>query len=532
MNKRYGGERIKRGFIHFMLGKVISAVVGIIAVMLVVRELSIESFAAYSTLVALVEIVSTISGLGFAHALIRYVPELYARHFQTSLRKFVFVSVVLRTGVLLLATVGSYIFAPYLASLIGLGSVVEAFRVFLLVVLLRSTTQFISLILESTLHQGITQFSFLSAGLVRMIGMIVLMNNGHVQLIDVIWVEAFADGLSFFAILSGLIYVVIDGAKDNDPSDDGTWLSKHLRQIIKFALTGYIQHLAIKPYGGDTNRLVGGNMLSIGGMATFGFAQSICEYIRRYMPAQLLVGMIRPVIVARYCERRDFSTAAKLCANVLQINILLIGGIIAVLLVGGEDALTAISAGKYGTDALYVLTALIFVLLLETQRQQLDLLVQVVECYQYLISSNILLSASIGLAVILLPKLGAMAFPVANGLGLLVANAWVQRKMSRDKLHFRHNWLLTFRVVVICEATMILGELAKQIGLPWYVALVFSVFIYAILGFFVCGDLIANFVRDLTKRQDKQSPGIDAAKMKMGSADNSVVNKSSPETVD
>lgn len=53
MSSRYGSERIGRGLMHFVLGKGVSAVAGVSAMLLVVRELSVESFAAYSVLVVL-----------------------------------------------------------------------------------------------------------------------------------------------------------------------------------------------------------------------------------------------------------------------------------------------------------------------------------------------------------------------------------------------------------------------------------------------------------------------------------------------
>lgn len=512
MSTRYGGERIKRGLLHFALGKGISALAGIFAMLLVIRELSVEAFAAYSVLVALVEMLTAISGLGLAHALLRYVPELYSRHYQVSLRNFVYGALGLRTSLLLLAALVAYVFSDKLAPQIGLGNAIMAFQAFLVVVLLRSTTHFLSQILESTLHQGLVQIGFTVATLVRLLGMLYLLQGGGVQLVDVIWVEAIGDALSLFIMLVGVVRVVTTTETESvAPEDDGGWLRRHLRQIAKFALAGYVQHLAITPYGGHTNRLVGGGMLSVGAMAAYGFAQSLYEYMKRYMPAQMLVGLIRPVVVARYCERRDFWVAAKMCGQVLQINILLIVGMFGVLMVGGGEMLSAISAGKYGAEALLILVALFIVLLLETQRQQLELLVQTVERYQFLISTNVLLASSVILAVALLPMLGAVAFPAANALGLLAANAWVQRQMKSADFHFNHDWFSTLRILLLCVAAVGVGEVSKLLGLPWYLATAITMLVYALLVFVVCGGVVRNFVQDLTGKRKTPLPDLGEA---------------------
>jgi O-antigen/teichoic acid export membrane protein len=507
MTSRYGRERILRGLLHFVLGKGVSAIAGMFAILLVIRSLSIESFAAYSVLVALVEMLTAISGLGLAHALLRYVPELYANHYQISLRNFVYGAIGLRSVVMLLAAILAYLFSDKLAPHIGLGSVVMAFQVFLLVVVLRSTTQFLSQILESTLHQGNAQLGFASAQLIRLLGMLYLLQQGQVKLVDVIWVEVISDALSLIVMLIGVIRVVrVSGEANSDAGDNGNWLRIHLKQVAKFALAGYVQHLAITPYGGHTNRLVGGGMLNTGSMASYGFAQSIYEYMKRFLPAQLLVGLIRPVVVARYSERQDFSVAASMCGQVLQINILLIVGMLALLVVVGSEALAAISAGKYGPESLIILTMLFLVLLLETQRQQLELLVQTVERYHYLIASNLLLASSVLLAVVLIPWLGAVAFPAANSLGLIVANAWVQRHMKSAGFHFTHDWFSTFRVMVLFGIAVFFGEVVKYFGLWWYFSAAITALVYTILAYVVSGGMVRGFMRDLTEKNKIQFP--------------------------
>lgn len=510
MSSRYGSERIGRGLMHFVLGKGVSAVAGVSAMLLVVRELSVESFAAYSVLVALVEMLTAISGLGLIHVLLRYVPELYAKHYQASLRNLIFSSLGLRSGVLLLAALIAYMFAAELAPHIGLGSVIVAYQVFLLVVVLRSTSHFLSQILESTLHQGVVQFGYSIGTVARLVGMLYLLQQGDVQLVEVIWIEAIGDVLSLLVMLFGVIQVITSKvSKDEHTEDNGSWLRQHLKQIAKFALAGYLQHLAITPYGGHMNRLVGGSVLNVGAMAAYGFAQSLYEYMKRYLPAQLLVGLIRPVVVARYCERRDFSVAARLCEQVLQINILLILGLFVMLVVGSGEVLAAISAGKYGSESMLILVVLFLVLLLETQRQQIELLVQTVERYQYLIRSNLLLASSIILAVVLLPLLGAVSFPAANAIGLFVANFWVQRQMQTADFHFRHDWFATGRVVVLCVIAVLFGEVAKHLGLPWYLATIIAALVYVILVFVVCGGMVRCFVRELTGQRKNQLPVLE-----------------------
>lgn len=514
MTERYGQERVKRGFLHFMIGKGVSSVAGFLATVLVIRALTIDAFAVYSVLTAFVALLTAISGLGLAHVLLRYVPELYALHYKTALRQLISNALLIRTVALLLATLVAYWFEDKLMPGIGLGGQASAFNVFLLVVVLRSSTHVLSQVLESTLHQSLAQLAFTVASVIRLMGMAYLLHRGQASLLDVIWVEVISDTASFLIGCFGVAQVVRQniggGAAGNAderqaPADDAHWLHANLRQMARFALAGYVQHLAIMPYGGPTNRLVGGHMLGVGALANFGFAQSLYEYVARYLPAQLLVGLIRPIVVARYCERRDFSVAAKLCGQVLQINILLIGAGLAMLAVGGTEVLAWMSADKYGAEAATLLTMLLFVLLLETQRQQLELLVQTVEQYRELIASNILLACSVFIAILLLPAWGAIAFPVANLIGLVVANAWVQHRMRTLGYRFRHDWASTLKVALVLVVCGLAGLGLKLAGLPWVLAVVTTTALYGVLGYVFCRDIVRAFMNDLLVRPQSKA---------------------------
>lgn len=472
MSLRYSGERFKRGLLHFVLGKAVSAASGFFAMVLVVRLLSIHEFANYSVLVSLVEIFTAFSGLGLSHALLRYVPELYVNHYKVAQQNFIFCAFTLRTGALMLATGLTYVWAEALAYVIGLGDFVEAFKVFLLVVLFRTTSHFLSQILESTLHQGIVQFVFAVSAVSRLVGMVYLMQLDRVGLMNVVWVEVIGDVLGLVFMLAGVGQVIWRAAQEQVcPMDDGTWLKNNLRYIANFAFTGYVQHIVGLPYGSNTNRLVGGHLFSSPVMANFGFALSLYEYIKRYLPAQLLVGLIRPIVVARYCEKQDFSAAAATCKRVVVINIALIGGFFSALAVGRAEMLACVSGGKYGMEALWLLAALLVVLALETHRLILEMLVQTVGRYGILIPSNTLLSLSILPAIFFFPHLGAIGFPLINVVALVFSNLWVNRQLAAEECFIGHPWRSTAKVFGLVLVVSLIGNAYRYTGLHWLLSM-------------------------------------------------------------
>lgn len=486
MISRYDSTRVRRSVVHFLAGKSISSLAGFFALILVVRGLSIVDFANYSVLIALVETLTALSGLGLVHAVLRFVPELYGKHYKTALRQFVVSALSIRTVSLIILAFVALIMSHSVSGWIGIRTAETAYKAFLVVVVLRSTSYFVSQILESTLSQGYTQLGFTITSLSRLLGMYLILTNGHVGLVEVIWVEAISDGLGLVVMLAGTAHVLFQSADVEAPTDDGIWLKRSLKRVIRYAMAGFSQHLLIMPYGSNTNRLLGGRYLDSRAMAGFGFAQSLYEYTKRYLPAQLLIGVIRPVIVSRYTETGDFPAAARIADLNFKVNALMIGMFIAFIFVSGEGAVLMISNGKFGHESATMLIALMVLLLFETLRQQLEVLVQAVEHYENLYVANLLLSASVLPAVLFLPYLGGLAFPLANILGLMFSNYWVVRKLKSQGFESSHDWKGTASVILVISVSAVVGSIGKFIFGSWEVGGFVSVLTYVIALFTVC----------------------------------------------
>ncbi|MFN5047453.1 beta-1,6-N-acetylglucosaminyltransferase [Roseateles sp.] len=503
----YSGSRVRRGLWHFLLGKGVSSLAGLAAMLLVVRELAVAEFAAYSVLVALVEIVTALTGLGLSHVVLRYVPELFAAAEVRALRGLVLRAFGLRLLLLLAAVAVVLLDVPGFAALAGVGGWPDAFGLFLVLLVLRISAHFISQVLESTLHQAVAQLAFSLGALVRLVALLALLAGGQLDLQAVIYAEIIADGVSLAVLLGGTWRVL----QAPTGALSGRWALDHWRRLARFAMAGYFQHLAILPYGGHTNRIVGGHLLATGAMAAYGFAQSLYEYAKRYLPAQLLVGLVRPVVIARYSESKDFSQAARLCQQVLQLNILLICALLVPLLIAGAPLLLALSAGKYGSEANWVLLALALVLLLETQRQQLELLAQTLERYELLLPTNVLLASSVLIALLLVGELGAVAFPLANALGLAVANSRVRLGLRRINAEFRHDWLGSLATLGLLALAVAVGRLLIWLGVDWWLGSSAGLLVYCGIAWCWRRSELLHFYRALVRGQSAGLPPLPAA---------------------
>lgn len=481
----YSASRIKRGAAYLLVGKAITSFAGIGTFVLLIRGLSVEEFAAYSILFALVEIVDALTGVGLGQILARYVPELYVQGRIRPLQRLVTLALGVRVAVLGSFLALIYFLAPFIAPAIGLEAWQWALQAYLLVVLLRIAETTLFGVLESMLNQAVAQLGFSVVTALRFALLAIFTIAGTLDLETVILIELGTDAIGLLVMAGGLAWTL----PRQSVADGGAsaWLRGNLGRMLAFGLQGYMQHLLILPYGGATNRLLVGGMLASNHVALFGFAQSVADLMERYLPVSLLAGVIRPVLTARYVRDGRFDDL-RFIANVLfKINAFFICAAAVVILSGGAQLLSFVSAGKYadGTGLLVLMCALVLAF---SMRHMLDHVSHAVERNGPLIWANAVITFSIVPGIALLPTLGVYALPLANLVGTVIGCTVLTWRLARDGFVYRYDVRGLVALLAASGLAGLIGEVCRLSGLPW-----FANSLIASLGFLVTVVLLRTF---------------------------------------
>ncbi|MDO4635970.1 MAG: hypothetical protein Q4B13_00285 [Lautropia sp.] len=439
----YSARRIAAGMKHFLMGKALTSVAGVGALLLIVRHLPVEEFAAYSVLLGLTEVLLTLTSVGTGQILTRFVPEIFNLRYAWALRRLIGYSMGLRLVLILLTVMVLIAFPVWLADWVSLKRWLFPMQLYLLVVLFRTTSNSEFQILEAMLEQKRGQTAFAAVTVGKFIGVLGLVWFQKMSLINLIFVEVVNESIGAFVMSWGVYQASRDRPGDNtDVPLQREWLQKNTRRMIDFGVKGYTQGLIILPYGGMVNRLVAGNQFSAIQVALFGFAQSIFDQLQRYLPAQLFNGMIRPVMAARYSANGSYKEAETVANAALTVNLVLIGLAATFFAAGGGDFYLWLSKGKYGSDAAVLILMMCLDMALESWRHSLENISHTVERYGFLVFSNAFLGLSLLLGVALAPRFGIVALPAANCIGLVLANImvgyWLRRTGFPYQVYLRH----------------------------------------------------------------------------------------------
>lgn len=454
LKSHYSLESVRASFIHFIFGKALTAVMSVLVLLLVARTLPVSQFAAYTVFQGVILIIGLVSSFGVGQTMFRYVPELRAANNNLPMYRMILVGTATRMAVIAGALAIAWWTRDWWAARFGLAQWLPWLLLYLPVGWLRLTNMFMFRTMESLLWQKATQFSLAGGALVRFAAVALLVWQGSLTLKAVILVEIASESVVFISLAGNFL-----SRRKADPhrtAGDPDWLRQHRARMRRYATWGYLQAVANMLYGGSANRVAASAMLAPGLVGLFGFVDSLMDYGQRYLPTRMLNGMIQPLFFARYSSNGNFQEIGRLANMTFRASVVALGLPGVVLVAGGETILNWLTAGKYG-QAAYLLVGLLFVLGMESLRSQLEVMVQAIERNEIFLVSNLALSGSLLVALLLLPQVGLWGFVLGamagNALSIAVVLIWFHR-LGKG---FQFDWGMTSKALAILGLAGLVG---------------------------------------------------------------------------
>ena len=183
----------------------------------------------------------------------------------------------------------------------------------------------------------------------------------------------------------------------------------------------YVIQVLGQVYGPNALKLLVTRTLGLEATAVFGFGLALVDMLRNYLPAHLLAGWIRPLLVARYVATRSVDQLSRLAGLVLKVNLL--GVLVFALFFGvaGNAAGAWLSGGRFVTMG-PLLTALMLLVGLQTAHLLLTMVTLTLERANANLLATVLACVGLPLAA----ALGTAWGLVGVALGLAMAElVWV-----------------------------------------------------------------------------------------------------------
>lgn len=479
MTDQYSKSAVKVSLIHFIFGKALNAIASLLTLVLLARWFPPQDYGVYITFLALQSTLLAVSSLGIDTTAERFLPELRISYADKELLGFVAASMMARFGSLILVALIGWFAAHSITNLVGIGIQVDAFKLWLLVIVLTGILSLSVVLLEAMLYQRQAQLCMSVYVVAKLLLLVLTKLYLVLDIVNLIQIELISTAIA--AIVG--VRLLFQRYSVSGLNQGWQVLLQNQRRIKRFAFFNYIAQIAFQLFNAEVMKVLVTRLLGVLQIARYGFAYSLADTVQRYLPAVLLLRLIKPVFVSRYTKTGDSSQLNEMARIILKLNLLTLIPIIAISAAFGADLLSILSNGKYA-DAHWLLVGVLTLLILSSHQLVLSLLASTLEKNSMQLYAGLASTVGFPCALYFIPNIGAYGAIVASAVSGVVYNIFATIYLRRTGFNYQpdvRGAAVFFVAGAIMYGTLMLIQhyLPRVIGVA--VALVLSSIAYLVI---------------------------------------------------
>lgn len=483
----YSNARLRRGVLHFLGGKVVSAGLSFVGLLLVARLLPMAEYGRYVALVALVELLLGLANGGLDWVSNRYVPEYRVQAGGRELVRFVARLSALQ-GALLLAAAGLMaVLAPALVGMLSLGEAsLPALPLYAAYLVLEGCSRVLrDQMLGQLLLQGRAQLALVARHLLWVGACAALwLGPGHATLLQVALVELAAGALGFALAALGLGLALREARREPEPNPGvAAWRPPAVTELRRLAWNSYAAFLLNIPARPQVLMLLVTRWAGLEAAGLYGFARSLADQVLRFLPAELLLGFVRPALVARYVADPDAQALNTQTNRLLVLSLMVLAPVLVVVLAQASVVVQVLGGARYAGSA-PLLALLLCGAALFSHRRMLEFVANTVGCPEAIRRASLgLLAVPAASAMLLLAQAPLWSVPVAALAGEVLFGWQAQRALRSVGTPYAPPLAAVLRTALaVLGAALLLAMLAVRPSLPMLTGLALLALLLAAAG--------------------------------------------------
>lgn len=316
------------------------------------RLLGSSDYGAYMVLWGLVEMMVPLSSLGMLEAVRRFLPELAVRGAPDALKKFVGWMTLIRLAIMTIWTIIIAVFWSDIATWMGFSELQQdATLLGLGLIITVLGFRYAAEMLECLLEQRWSQLTHAFMPLGRLVGVAILVISENITLEQLLWVDL----IVAFICLILCEYFLIRKLQNLTGIGD---LRVSAYEIATFAwhMAGVNLCRAIASMGALRMLVARTLGLEIAGM--YAFLQQLLFIVGRYLPANLLANIIRPMLISRKVAG-EYEIVGQGIALLWKSNLLIVAFSMVAISISGDEIIELVSGGRFLDTGLFMLIMLL-----------------------------------------------------------------------------------------------------------------------------------------------------------------------------
>lgn len=435
INDAYSSAKIRRSLLHFLTGKMASALLGFMMLLLLVRLLSRQEYGGYIALLAVFELLQLSSNFGCFAAAFRYVPELRANNHLQSLRRLIIQLLLFRGATLGFCALLLAVCAPYFSQWLGMPWMLNALRLYSVVLLFEGFARYTDVLFDSLLLQGYAQISIILRNGLRVLCLLLFATGFLTGTTFDIFVWIIIEALASFSGLVVAIFLLMKSLRTSKSVSESKVFIDYAR-IWQYSGPAFLAQVLGLAQGIDVVKLLIAKMFDAIQIGAFGFAAAINSMMQRYLPVFLLIGMIRPLFISARERGLSNNDLVGMAALIFKLNLFVLMPMSALIAVIGTPVMDLLSGGKFPEAGVY-LFLLILLLMFQTLHSVMGLLALVVEESVFGLLGTLFGLLGIVIGITLSYWMGPLALCVGLIISELLWCLTMQYALLRHNIAFR-----------------------------------------------------------------------------------------------
>lgn len=441
----YTQENVKKGLVHYFLGRGASGLAGFLVIILLVRYMDIANYASFTALSGLTAFCGILVSLGMERAISRFVPEGRIHHSPRQLNHFITVITLVRLSALIIVSLLILAAWPTIAGIFDITGLTAFPAALFIFIIAESLFQHFSVILQAlVLQKSLTRIMVIQWGGRLVILAVLISIKDTITLENALWVMAIPE---VSGVLVFMMYVrhYLTVLPDHSAGDAQPW--PRWKEVVTLSAHNYGYMLLAAPPQGYFMKMVTAAFLPSALVAAYGFFSSLAERVRQYIPLYLFYNLIEPVMIAKYLEDKDFDKLAYRCQLLYKTNLLVLIPVMAVLVVAGPELIGLLTGGKY-PEYNWVLLVVLAQLSIGSHVVLLQLMLNSIGRAELLVKASLVSLVVLFLAaggVLLLDPNYIICVPLLFSLS---CNTYIVARLSAAGYRYSPEWRMLFKLLV------------------------------------------------------------------------------------
>jgi len=435
----YTQINVINGAMHYLAGRGLAGVAGFLTIILLVRFMDVQNYAAYTALSGLVAMCGVLAGLGMDRVVSRYVPEGRLNHSANELGRFIW----LTSGMRLIAVLSIVLFLYFLWPMIDRILSVADFGTFSIAlacfIVGETMFQHFSSVLQSLVMQKTLTYLLIIqwAGRLILIVTIVAMKSS-ISWEDALWIFSIPEILGVICFVVAIKCHLYELSNPEQPKTSAErW--PNWGNVTEVGMHNYGFTLMAAPPQGYFMKLLTSAYLPAEIVAAYGFFLSIAERARQYIPLHFFYALLEPVLVAAYLKNRDFSTLSHRCQLLYKSSLLLMVPAIAWIGVAGDPVVSVITGGKFQGFS-WILLVIMVQLTLGSHVVLLQLMLNSLEKSRLLLNASFYALTAMLIVITISISTNPNCLLLTPLLYSLIINYYIVSQLWRQHYHYKPSW--------------------------------------------------------------------------------------------